>query len=127
MQQETKNVVFTDHALERAKLRKVTQAMMVSAITQPDRKQPEADGDTKFIKDIQKRNVQVVATYLNDEKKWLVKSVWVRGEDDPEPAGKVALPKLPWGRMLKMALGLIGWILGLMRSHSSNRSRNNKR
>jgi hypothetical protein len=127
MQQETKNVVFTDHALERAKLRKVTQAMMVSAITQPDRKQVEDDGDTRFIKDVRNRNVQVVATYLNDEKKWLVKSVWVRGEDDPASAGKVALPKLPWARLLKMALGVIGWIFGLMRSRSSSRSRNNIR
>jgi hypothetical protein len=79
-----KNVIFTDHALERLRLRRITQEMIVTAIRQPDQKVLEADGDTKFIKTIGGRNTQVVAAYLADEKKWLVKSSWVRGEDDPK-------------------------------------------
>lgn len=79
------NIVFTDHARDRMRLRRISQTMIVSAIRQPDKKMLESDGDTRFIKMINGRNVQVVSAYLADEKKWLVKSAWVRGEDDPKP------------------------------------------
>jgi hypothetical protein len=96
---EYKNVIFTDHALERIKLRRITQEMIVTAIRQPDQKVLEADGDTKFVKHIGGRNIQVVSAYLSDEKKWLVKSAWVRGEDDPQP----------------FLLRLLGWLRRLLR------------
>jgi hypothetical protein len=96
---EYKNVIFTDHALDRIKLRRITQDMIVTAIRQPDQKLLEDDGDTRFIKQISGRNVQVVSTYLTDEKKWLVKSAWVRGEDDPQP----------------FLLRLLGWLRRLLR------------
>lgn len=82
---EYKNVIFTNHALDRIELRRIPQEMVVTAIRQPDHKVLEADGDTKFIKTIRGRNVQVVSAYLADEQKWLVKSAWVRGENDPNP------------------------------------------
>lgn len=96
---EYKNVIFTDHALDRIKLRRISQEMIVTAIRQPDQKLLEDDGDTRFIKQISGRNVQVVSTYLADEKKWLVKSAWVRGEDDPQP----------------FLLRLLGWLRRLLR------------
>lgn len=96
-QREYKNVLFTDHALQRLKHRRITQDMIVSAIKQPDRKALEDDGDTKFIKVINQRNLHVVSVYLKDEKKWLVKSVWVRGEEDPKPL---------WLRILLLPLRL---------------------
>lgn len=80
-----KPIVFTDHALDRIKLRKITRAMVTDTITAPDRTEKEADGDTKFIKTVRGRNVQVVSKWLDDEQTWLVKSAWVRGEDDPQP------------------------------------------
>jgi hypothetical protein len=85
MQREYKNVLFTDHALQRMKRRRITQEMIVSTIKKPDRQERETDGDTKFIKVIDKRNLHVVSLYLQDQKKWLVKSAWVRGEEDPKP------------------------------------------
>lgn len=85
MQREYKNVLFTDHALQRMKRRRITQEMIVNAIKKPDRQEREADGDTKFIKIIDKRNVHVVSLYLQDQKQWLVKSAWVRGEEDSKP------------------------------------------
>lgn len=80
-----KNVIFTDHAEARMSLRRISKSMIAQTIQQPDSKEKESDGDTKFSKTINKRKVQVVAYYLPDEKKWLVKSTWVRGEDDPQP------------------------------------------
>lgn len=82
---EYKNIIFTDHALKRMKLRKISQDAIVRTIKDADRKEKESDGDTKFIKTINKREIHVVANYQQDEKKWLVKSTWVRGEDDPVP------------------------------------------
>lgn len=95
---EYKNVIFTDHALDRIRLRRISQEMIVTAIRQPDHKVLEGDGDTKFVKTISGRNVQVVSAYLADEKKWLVKSAWVRGEADSKPL-----------------LRLLGWLRRLLR------------
>jgi hypothetical protein len=86
---EYKNLVFTDHALQRMKLRRITEAMIASAVQKPDDKVLESDGDTRFIRAIKNRPLHVVSAYLPDENKWLVKSVWVRGEDDPEPWWKI--------------------------------------
>lgn len=88
-----KNVVFTDHAEQRMSLRRISKSMVAQAVNKPDSKEKESDGDTKFSKTINKRKVQVVAYYLPDEKKWLVKSTWVRGEDDPKPL---------WRRILRV-------------------------
>jgi hypothetical protein len=80
---EADDIVLTDHAQERMKLRRVTKVAILSAVRDPDDKFIEDDGDTRFIRDVNDREVQVVAKRLEDEKKWLIKSVWVRGEDDP--------------------------------------------
>lgn len=110
MEREYKNVIFTQHAIERLQLRKITQDMVVNTIKNPDSQAPEDDGDTKFIKTIGKRPVHVVSRYLPDEKKWLVVSAWVRGEEDPQPF---------WKQLLSL-----GWrlIQNLLKS-SSKRSR----
>lgn len=83
MKREHKNIIFTNHALERLQLRRITQEMVVNAIQKPDKKERESDGDMEFIKLINNRKVHVIAHYLDDEKQWLVKSTWVRGEADP--------------------------------------------
>lgn len=117
MQREYKNVVFTEHALERLKLRRITQDMIVTAIKQPDKKEPENDGDTKFIKVINNRNLHVVSMYLPDEKKWMVKSAWVRGEDDPQPF---------WLQILLLPVRLIRSLLnrnGKITKRTTNRKR----
>lgn len=83
MKNEYKNVIFTDHALQRLKRRRISQAMAVQALRHPDRQQPEDDDKIRFIKSIKDRNVQVVARHLSDEGQWMVVTAWVRGEEDP--------------------------------------------
>lgn len=83
---EYRGVIFTKHALERLNTRSVTHDMIVQTVEHPDRTQPTGTSNsTKFIKYINQRNVQVVANFLPDQHKWLVISVWVRGEDDQLP------------------------------------------
>lgn len=102
MQREYQNVVFTEHALERLRKRRMTQAMVVQAIQKPERDFIEDDGDTRFIKTVNGRAVHVVAHYLEDERKWLVKTTWVRGEEDAKPL---------WGRVLSLPLQLVQRLL----------------
>jgi hypothetical protein len=109
---EETSVIYTDHALERMKLRRITQGMIASAVKSPDKREHEADGDTRVIKTIQGRNVQVVSTWLDDERKWLVKSAWVRGEDDPTPI---------WKRVLLLPLRLIQQLFGNKRKSGRRR------
>jgi len=85
MQREIQNVIFTNHALERIRLRRITQGMIVQAIKKSDENFIEDDGDIRFIKTISGRNVHVVARQADEPGKWLVISAWVRGEDDPKP------------------------------------------
>lgn len=76
-----KNVVFTKHALARLDDRTITQDAVYRVIQSPDRRF-ERDDTTKFIRTLNGRKYHVVASYLKKEHKWLVVSVWVRGEDD---------------------------------------------
>lgn len=76
------DVVFSKHALERMDQRAVSKEMVLQAIHNPDRSYPEADGDTKFIRKVYGSKVHVVCKPLLEENKWLVKSVWIRGEND---------------------------------------------
>lgn len=85
MDHEYKNVIFTDHALKRLKKRNITQDMVSKTLKQPENQIKEDNGNVRFTRTLSGRNVHVVANYLNDEKKWLVVSTWVRGEDDPQP------------------------------------------
>lgn len=84
-----KRIILTDHARERMFLRKISQSLVQTALSKPDDRQPEADGDTEFIKSVdrkgEKRKLHVIAKPLPEEGKdaWLVKTVWIRGEDDP--------------------------------------------
>jgi hypothetical protein len=92
------SVVFTDHALKRLRQRRLTREMVISAVQSPDKREREADGDTEFIRTINGRKVHVIGLYLADERKWLIKSTWVRGEEDPIPF---------WQRALNWLRGMI--------------------
>lgn len=98
----SKNIILTNHAEQRMKLRRITPEMIAKTIQKPDEREPETDGDIKFIRTLEKRPVHVVAKYLDDEKKWLVKSVWVRGEDDPKPL---------WLRLIMLPIAIIRRLL----------------
>ena len=78
-------VIFTNHSLNRLKDRHIDQQDIISVIQHSDRVVRLEKSKKKFIKQINDRNIQVVATYIKPEKKWLVVSVWVRGEEDRAP------------------------------------------
>ena len=63
-------------------LRAITEDMILKTIRNPARTYIEDDGDTKFIGKVDGVTLHVVCKPLPDEDKWLVKSTWVRGEDD---------------------------------------------
>jgi hypothetical protein len=99
------NLIFTDHGWERMGKRHLGPDMVRLAIEQPDRKIGENKKDTtKFIKNIRGRMVHVVATALPDHK-WLVISVWVRGEDDQLP--------LVW-RLIVLPFTFLWWLVRLI-------------
>jgi hypothetical protein len=86
MDKSYKNLVFTNHALERLKLRSVSRDQAWQVISNPDKKFPSNKlQQVKFTRFINDRNIQLVAKHLPDQNKWLIVSVWVRGEDDPVP------------------------------------------
>lgn len=94
-----KNLIFTKHAYTRLRDRSVNFENIFQTIKNPSDKVQIEDGKTKFFKEINSRKHQVVAKFLPKEKKWLVISVWVRGEEDKVPLAwqLITLPfKLIW-------------------------------
>lgn len=84
-QRTYKNVVFTKHAAERMALRSITEYTIWEVIAHPDEVRPEKQNSKRYIKTINTRRYFVVAAYIPNEKKYLVISCWVRGEDDAVP------------------------------------------
>jgi len=83
-------LIYTDHAFERMYLRDISQSLVQTALDHPEDTEYEADGDTQFIKNVQrsggKKELHVVAKPLPNEGKntWLIKTVWIDGESDPK-------------------------------------------
>lgn len=99
---EYQGFIFTKHALERLGGRSITKDSVVSVLRHPDSSKPTGkQNTTKFIRTLNGRLIHVVATYLPDQKKWLVISVWVRGENDRVP--------LIW-RILTAPFKLVWWL-----------------
>ena len=96
-----KNLIFTNHAFDRLSLRSITQDAIWQTITYPEKKYPQ-DQTTKFIKSVQDRRLHVIASWLTKENKWLVVSVWVRGEEDKEP--------VVW-QLITLPFRLIWWLI----------------
>ncbi len=98
-----KNLIFTNHALSRMKNRKLWSGDIYDAVNYPRVKKGTGKPNTfKFIKTLRGRKMQVVANWKDDERKWLVISVWVRGEEDKAP--------LPW-RIISAPFRGIAFIL----------------
>lgn len=95
-------ITLSKHALDRARSRKMELYAIEQLILFPDRQSATADGKCKFQKHIAGRHYQAVGTYLAKEDKWLIISVWVRGEEDELP--------LVW-RLLIAPLRLLWWLL----------------
>jgi hypothetical protein len=78
--------IFTKHALERLHQRSISQERAEAVLRHPDKTFPgKKAGTIKFIRELDGRNIQLIATYLEREKQWLVVSAWVRGEEDKVP------------------------------------------
>ncbi len=99
--------IFTTHAHQRLQERSIPLSDAELALSKPDRTVPGKKPHTvKFIKQVHGRNIQLVATYLQDQDKWLVVSVWVRGEDDKVPLTWLVITapfKLLWWLIKKAA------------------------
>lgn len=80
-----KNVIFTKHAAERMALRSISEHSVWETISYPDSVKSENQNSKRYIKNIHDRRYFVVASYIHNEKKFLVISCWVRGEDDRVP------------------------------------------
>ena len=89
-----KKVIYTNHATERRVVRRVSKNAIKQTIANPDATEKEDDGDTQFKKTVNGRKIHAVAKPLPDQKAWLVKTVWVRGEDDPNVIVKLLLTVL---------------------------------
>lgn len=75
--------ILTAHAKERLRSRRMAESDIGRVLTHPEKTFPgKKSGTIKFIKELDGRVHHVVGKYLEDEKKWLVLSVWIRGEED---------------------------------------------
>lgn len=90
-------VVFTKHARERRDLRSVSDDMIIQVMRNPVQIQKIEDGKIKFIGKAMGAKVHVISKPIVEENKWLVITIWVRGEDD---AGNFADSYKRWGRRL---------------------------
>lgn len=78
-------LVFTNHAWDRLQDRSVSLDLIWRTVRQPSQQIALGDNKTKYIREVNGRPVHVVASWLPHEQRWLVISVWVRGEQDKVP------------------------------------------
>lgn len=82
---EYRDLIFTNHAQIRLKDRSLVKEDVYRTVHEADKKKKIDDEKFKFIKIIDQRRYQVIATYLSQDNKWLIISNWVRGEEDKIP------------------------------------------
>lgn len=80
-----RNLIFTNHALERIKERKLMQQMAYDTFTAPDSvAEGKRTGTKEFRKRFEVSTVTLIATQ-NEKNEWVVLSVWI---DPPLPGTK---------------------------------------
>lgn len=77
-----KTVVFTKHARERLDLRRLSEDVIIQVMRKPNSTHKLEDGKIRFISKVMGSKVYVICKPILEENKWLVISLWVRGEDD---------------------------------------------
>ena len=80
-----KQLVFTNHGWERLQDRRLSSDAVWQVVTAPSHQESMGEGKTKYIRVVNGRLIHVVASWLPHEQRWLVISVWVRGEADRVP------------------------------------------
>lgn len=99
-------IVFTTHAKERAKQRRIALGTIEQVLHHPDKTYPaNQSGQVKFIRRIEGRQIFAIGQYLTDQRQWLILSVWVRGEDDQAP--------LAW-QLLTLPFRASWWLLSTL-------------
>jgi len=75
-------MIWTNHALDRLDRRQISQSDALATLKKPDKTFPgKKEESVKFIRLINQRQIHVVGK-LNEDKQWVIMSVWVRGEED---------------------------------------------
>lgn len=116
MQREYQGFIFTKHAIERSQKRSISQHDVVQVLKYPEITQPtDKPANLKFIKTVGDRPIHVVATLLPREKKWLVVSVWVRGEDD-QPSLAWRLLTLPFKLSFRVLQFLVTRVIKVLKA-----------
>lgn len=77
-----KTVVFTKHAREQLNLRRVGEDMIIQVMRNPGTTYNEDNGKIKFIGKVMGTKLHAVCKPILEENKWLVITLWIRGEDD---------------------------------------------
>ncbi len=85
MTEEYHDLIFTKHAINRKLNRSISNNKIFQTIHFPDQKIRIKQSKWKFIKTFNNRPVHIVAKELKEKNKWLIISLWVRGEDDKTP------------------------------------------
>lgn len=81
-----RNLIFTNHALERLKDRKLSELTAWEAFNNPDASSPgKQPGTTEYKKHFGKSTVTVIATQNEKKDGWVVLSAWI---DPPYPGTK---------------------------------------
>jgi hypothetical protein len=74
--------VWTDHARERARRRRIPEAAIRAVLNRPAKVYPGKQAGTyKLIGTYQQRRLHLILA-PNERKQWVLVSLWVRGEDD---------------------------------------------
>jgi len=98
-------LVFTNHAWDRLQNRSVALDLIWRTVSQPSQQIALEDDKTKYIREINGRPIHVVASWLPHERRWLVISVWVKGEADRVP--------LMW-QIITVPFKLVWWLVKLI-------------
>jgi len=75
------NLIWTDHALERARKRHISETAILAVLRQPARIHSGKKGTFKVIGTYQERRLHIIVA-PGDRGNWVLVSVWVRGEED---------------------------------------------
>lgn len=99
-----RDLIFTKHAYARFKERSLAVDSIYQTVHSPEKKftSKKSEDSYKYIKHLANRQYQVVAKYLKSEDKYLIISVWVRGEEDRPP--------LVW-QIISSPFRLLFWLL----------------
>lgn len=98
-------LVFTNHAWNRLQDRSVSLDLIWRTVSEPTQQIALGESKTKYIRELNDRPIHVVASWLPHEQKWLVISVWVRGEAD-----KVSII---W-QILTLPFKIVWWLFKLI-------------